>query len=84
MPARFVLRADRLLSARGQLGYVTVNTLVEGATLRVGLSRRPSRGLTIRAGRSPHPWPTASANLQIVEIWASRALRSRGRTRAGR
>ena len=29
--------------------------------------------LTIRAGRSPHPWPTKSASLQIVEFWASRA-----------
>ena len=68
LAARFLLRGSRLLSVRGQLGYVTVNTLVEGATLRVGLEQLP---LTIRAGRSPHPWPTASANLQIVELWAS-------------
>lgn len=27
----------------------------------------------MRAGRSSHPWPTTSANLQIVETWASRA-----------
>ncbi|MGH3276775.1 MAG: Eco57I restriction-modification methylase domain-containing protein, partial [Streptosporangiaceae bacterium] len=73
LAARFVLRAERLLSARGQLGFVTVNTLVEGATLRVGLAQAVSRGLTIWRGRSPHPWPTASANLQIVQTWASRA-----------
>ena len=72
--ARFVLRADRLLSKRGQLGYVTTNSLIEGATLRVGLEQA---SFTIRAGRSPHPWPTKSANLQIVEIWASRALLSK-------
>jgi hypothetical protein len=68
LAARFVLRTNRLLSTRGQLGFVTVNTIVEGATLRVGLAQVP---LTIRSGRSPHPWPTKSANLQIVELWAS-------------
>jgi len=73
LAARFVLRAERLMSARGQLGFVTVNTLVEGATLRVGLDQATGRGLVIRAGRSPHPWPTQSANLQIVETWASKA-----------
>ena len=74
LSARFVLRASRLLSKRGQLGYVTNNTLVEGATLRVGLEQVD---LTIRAGRSPHPWPTKSANLQIVEFWAGRVPLSR-------
>jgi hypothetical protein len=73
LAARFVLRVDRLLSVRGQLGYVTVNTLVEGATLRVGLEQVTGQGLVIRAGRSPHPWPTTSASLQIVETWASKA-----------
>ena len=75
LSARFVLRANRLLSKRGQLGYVTNNTLVEGATLRVGLEQVP---LIIRAGRSPHAWPTKSANLQIVELWASQVALSRG------
>jgi hypothetical protein len=70
--ARFVLRANRLLSKRGQIGYVTVNTLIEGPTLKVGLAQAATNGLTIRAGRSPHPWPTKSAALQIVEVWASR------------
>jgi hypothetical protein len=74
LSARFVLRADHLLSKRGQLGYVTNNTIIEGATLRVGLEQAH---LTIRAGRSPHPWPTKSANLQIVELWASVAPLSR-------
>jgi len=74
LAARFVLRAERLLSARGQLGYVTVNTLVEGATLRVGMEQIR---LIIRAGRSPHPWPTTSASLQVVEFWGSRMQLSR-------
>jgi hypothetical protein len=73
LAARFVLRGDRLISARGQLGYVTVNTLIEGPTMRVGLEQVTNHGLTIRQGRSPHPWPTVSANLQIVELWASQA-----------
>jgi len=73
LAARFVLRAERLLSSRGQIGFVTVNTLVEGATLRVGLEQATARDLNIRRGRSAHPWPTTSANLQIVETWASKA-----------
>jgi hypothetical protein len=78
LSARFVLRANRLLSKRGQLGYVTTNTLVEGATLRVGLEQM---SLTIRAGRSQHPWPTSSAGLNIVELWASFTALSDNATR---
>jgi hypothetical protein len=77
LAARFVLRADRLLSKRGQLGYVTVNTLVEGVTLRVGLEQIP---LSVRAGRASHPWPTKSASLEIVELWASRPPLSKNAT----
>ena len=73
LAARFVLRANRLLSKRGQLGYVTVNSLIEGPTLKVGLDQVTEHGLTIRVARSPHPWPTKSANLQIVELWATRS-----------
>jgi hypothetical protein len=76
--ARFVLRDERLLSNRAQLGLVTVNTLAEGATLRVGMEQIAPALLTIRSARSPHPWPTKSANLQIVELWASRTRPMRG------
>ena len=69
LAARFLVRVSRLLSRRGQLGLVTTNTLVEGDTLEAGMEQI---NLTIRAGRSPHPWPTKSASLQIVEVWASR------------
>ncbi len=72
LAARFVLRAERLLSARGQLGYIATNTLVQGDTLEIGLSEISKRGLEVRRGRSSHPWPSASANLEIVDVWASR------------
>lgn len=71
LAGRFILRAQRLLSMRGQLGYITTNTLVQGDTLEVGLAQAVSRGLHIRRGRSSHPWPSASANLEIVDVWAS-------------
>jgi hypothetical protein len=74
LAGRFVLRTSRLLSKRGQIGYVTVKTLIEGSTLQVGLEQA---SFTIRAGRSPHPWPTKSANLQIIEFWASQIPVSR-------
>ena len=63
--------------------YVTTNTLVEGRHASRSAWSRST--LTIRAGRSPHPWPTKSANLQIVELWASRGTPSQGsRLLAGR
>jgi len=71
--ARFLLRADALLGPRGQLGYVTTNTLIEGDTLIVGLLQLEQRGWTVRRGVSPHPWPSASANLSIIELWGSKA-----------
>lgn len=73
LSGRFLLRADCLLSPRGQLGYVTTNTVVEGATLKVGLLQLQERGWTLRHGVSAHPWPSASANLSIVELWISKA-----------
>jgi hypothetical protein len=73
LAARFVLRAERLLSDRGQLGYIATNTLVQGDTLEVGLAEAARRGLAIRRGAPSHPWPSASANLEIVDVWASRA-----------
>lgn len=73
LSARFVLRANRLLNSRGQLGYIATNTLVQTATLRVGLVQASDLGLQIRAGRTSHPWPTTSASLEIVDLWASRA-----------
>ena len=73
LAARFVLRAERLLSLRGQLGYIATNTLVQGDTLEVGLAEACRRGMTLRRGRPSHRWPSASANLEIVDIWASRA-----------
>ncbi|WP_433223413.1 Eco57I restriction-modification methylase domain-containing protein [Microtetraspora malaysiensis] len=71
LAARFVLRAEKLLNHRGQLGLVTTKTVAEGAPLKVGLEQVVQR-LHLWRARSPHPWPTNSASLQIVEFWASR------------
>ena len=73
LAARFVLRARRLLSLRGQLGFITTNTLVQGDTLEVGMAQATAAGLTLRAGRTSHKWPSASANVEIVNVWASAA-----------
>ncbi|MEW1959568.1 DNA methyltransferase [Kineococcus sp. NPDC059986] len=72
LAARFVLRAERLLSERGQLGYITTNTLVQGATVRVGMEQVVGSSLHLRRARSSHKWPSASANLEIVDVWGSR------------
>lgn len=73
LAARFLLRTDDLLASRGQLGFVTTNTLIEGDTLAVGLIQLEKRGWTVRRGTSPHPWPSSSANLSVIEVWVSRA-----------
>jgi hypothetical protein len=79
--ARFVLRVNRLLNRRGQLGIIATNTLVQGATFRVGMAQAHGRGLAIRGGKTSHKWPTNSANLEIVNVWASRAQLSAGSQR---
>jgi hypothetical protein len=73
LAARFLLRADDLLSRHGQVGFVTTNTIAEGDTLEVGLLQLASRGWTLRAATSAHAWPSASANLSVVELWVSKA-----------
>jgi hypothetical protein len=73
LAARFVLRAERLLAPRGQLGYIATNTLVQGDTLEVGLAEACRRGMVLRRGAPSHAWPSASANLEIVDVWGSRA-----------
>ncbi len=73
LAARFVLRAQKLLNSRGQLGFICTNTLVQGDTLEVGMAQAVQRGLTIRKGLTSHKWPSASASLEIVEFWASEA-----------
>jgi hypothetical protein len=73
LAGRFLLRADALLESRGQLGFITTNTVVEGDTLRVGLLQLANQGWTVRRGTSSHSWPSASASLSVVELWASKA-----------
>lgn len=70
--AYFVLRANRLLSPRGQLGYIATDTLAQGGTLKVGLVSATENGLVIRRGESSHRWPTKAASLNIVTVWGTR------------
>jgi len=76
LAARFLLRADRLLAPRGQLGFVTTNTLIEGDTLEVGLLQLAEHGVDVPRGTSTRAWPSASASLSVVDVWTSKAKRS--------
>ena len=71
--ARFVLRANTLLTTRGQLGLVATNAVLAGDTFDVALGRTEELGLAMRAGTSSRRWPSKSADVDIVDIWASRA-----------
>jgi hypothetical protein len=73
LAARFVLRAHKLLNSRGQLGFICTNTFVQGDTVEVGMAQAVQKGLTVRKGLTSHKWPSASANLEIVEFWGSAA-----------
>lgn len=68
---RFILRAQRLLNSKGQIGLICTKTVTQGASLRVGIEQAVRRGMTIRKALSSHKWPTASASLEIVEFWGS-------------
>jgi hypothetical protein len=75
LAARFLLRADLLITSRGQIGYVATNTLVEGDTLSVGLLElEKERRSLVRRANSPHPWPSRSATLEVIELWTTRAV----------
>jgi len=76
LAARFLLRADRLLTPSGHLGYVTTNTVLEGDTLAVGLLQLAIRGVDVPRGTSTRAWPSSNANLSVVDVWTSRAKRS--------
>jgi len=73
LAVRFLLRADALLHRNGQLGFVTTNSVIEGENLTVGLLQLESRGWTVRRGVSTHSWPSSTASLSIIELWASKA-----------
>jgi len=75
LAGRFLLRADLLLAPGGHLGYVTTNTLLEGDTLTVGLLQLAQRGVDVPRGTSTRAWPSASANLSVVDVWTSKAER---------
>lgn len=72
LAARFALRAGAVVGRRGQVGYVSTNTLLEGDTLEIGLLQLERAGWRLRRGTSPHAWPSASANLSVVEVWFGR------------
>lgn len=66
---RFIRRAVRLLNERGQLAIIATKTLVEGTAVKIGLEQEmKSQRLFVRRARSPHPWPTRSADLRVVEF----------------
>lgn len=74
--AYFFLRATQLLSQSGGLGLIATNTVAQGDTREVGLSRVLEGGMRIaRATRSAR-WPSKSAALDYAAVWATRSLMS--------
>ncbi len=72
LAARFLLRADLLLKPSGQTGFVTTKTVIEGSTLKAGLAQLLARRAYLRRGTTPHPWPAASANVSVLEVWTTK------------
>ncbi|MDX2375194.1 SAM-dependent DNA methyltransferase [Microbacterium sp. LRZ72] len=72
--AYFVLRAASLVNCRdAQIGLITTNTIAQGDTREVGITRLVTR-FTIRRAIRSAPWPARSASLDYAAVWFSRAL----------
>lgn len=70
--AYFFLRADALLTRRGNLGLIATNTVAQGDTREVGLDRLAEDGFTITRSIQSQSWPAASANLEFAAVWGTR------------
>lgn len=72
LAAFFWLRAHELVADTGYVGIVATNTLLQGATGRVGYGLLRRRAwLPYRVDLS-RPWPSRSAALAVCLIWTSR------------
>ncbi|EWM12055.1 DNA methyltransferase [Kutzneria sp. 744] len=71
--AYFFLRANSLLSGRGNLGLVATNSIAQVDTREVGLDRMVADGFTIVRSIQSRPWPAAGANLEFAAVWGSRS-----------
>ncbi|GAA1643164.1 hypothetical protein GCM10009744_36710 [Kribbella alba] len=75
--AYFVLRAQSLLRAGGQLGLIATNSLAQGDTREVGLDQIVSKGATIRSAIKSARWPSRSAMLEYCVVWVTSLAPSR-------
>ncbi|MEU4433487.1 Eco57I restriction-modification methylase domain-containing protein [Nocardia rhamnosiphila] len=69
--AYFFLRAQSLLTPRGNLGLIATNTVAQGDTREVGLDRMVAQGLTITRAIQSRKWPAAGANLEYAAMWGT-------------
>lgn len=65
----FLRRAGALTRQRSIIGIVATNTLAQGDSRQVGLETMCASSWRIYRARSSHPWPAASAQLEIVCVW---------------
>lgn len=70
--AYFLLRANSLLTTRGNLGLIATNTVAQGDTREVGLDRMVADGFTITRSIQSRPWPSSVASLEYAAVWGTR------------
>jgi hypothetical protein len=73
LSAYFLLRAWDLVNPCGQVAILATNTLVQGATLRVGLDQVGDEGGEVRWAIKSEPWPDKRASLQYCAGVISKA-----------
>jgi methylase of polypeptide subunit release factors len=66
------LRAMSLLNDHGNLGLIATNTVAQGDTRDVGLSRMVGKGFTITRSVQSKAWPAAGVNVQYAAVWGTR------------
>ena len=69
--AYFLLRANALTKSSGTLGLICTNTVAQGETREVALTRMLGAGFHIYRAIRSAPWPARGANLEYAAIWGT-------------
>ncbi len=72
--AYFFLRTSKLVTPSGILGLMATNSVAQGVTRRVGLSRLVANGLVITRAIQSEPWPAADVQLEYAVVWGTFGL----------
>lgn len=68
--AYFLIRTVDLIRSGGDIGLIGTNSIGQGETRDVGLSRLLKEGVSLRRCVQSRKWPASSAALEYAAVWA--------------